>query len=135
MKRTTKAPSFGIKHIENIYKQNPTETFVNILKQYNEFATSARLPLLRSTGTVVNYLISIGLYKRGERTQYDKNMQVDDAPILPPRGWKKKVAQAAGCSEKTVYNALRGNIKGPQANKVWEAYKQVCGKVTRTETV
>lgn len=41
-----------------------------------------------------------------------------ELPILPPRGWKKKVAQVAGCSEKTVYNALRGNIKGPQANKV-----------------
>ena len=58
-----------------------------------------------------------------------------ELPILPPRGWKKKVAQVAGCSEKTVYNALRGNIKGPQANKVFEAYKQVCGKITKSETV
>lgn len=58
-----------------------------------------------------------------------------ELPVLPPRGWKKKVAKAAGVSEKTVYNAMRGNIKGPQANKVMEAYKQVCGKVTRTETM
>lgn len=57
-----------------------------------------------------------------------------ELPVLPPRGWKKKVAKAAGVSEKTVYNAMRGNIKGPQANKVMEAYKQVCGKVTRIET-
>lgn len=58
-----------------------------------------------------------------------------ELPVLPPRGWKKKVAKAAGVSEKTVYNALRGEIKGPQANKVWEAYKQVCGKVTKAEIV
>lgn len=56
-----------------------------------------------------------------------------ELPILPPRGWKKEVARAAGVSEKTVYNALRGHIKGPQANKVMEAYKQVCGKVTKSE--
>lgn len=54
-------------------------------------------------------------------------------PVLPPRGWKKKVATAAGVSEKTVYNALRGGIKGPQANRVMEAYKKVCGKVTKVE--
>lgn len=58
-----------------------------------------------------------------------------ELPVLPPRGWKKRVAKAAGVSEKTVYNALRGEIKGPQANKVWEAYKQVCGKVTKTEVI
>lgn len=56
-----------------------------------------------------------------------------ELPLLPPKGWKKKVAEAAGCSQKTVYNALRGNIKGPQANKVMEAYKHVCGQVTKTE--
>lgn len=58
-----------------------------------------------------------------------------ELPLLPPKGWKKKVAEAAGCCEKTVYNALRGNIKGPQANKVLEVYKQLFGKVTRSETV
>lgn len=58
-----------------------------------------------------------------------------ELPVLPPRGWKKRVAKAAGVSEKTVYNALRGEIKGPQANKVWEAYKQVCGAITKTEVI
>lgn len=29
-----------------------------------------------------------------------------ELPLLPPKGWKKKVAEAAGCCEKTVYNAL-----------------------------
>lgn len=58
-----------------------------------------------------------------------------ELPILPPRGWKKQVAKAAGVSEKTVYNALRGNLKGPQANKVFEAYKNVCGKITKTEAI
>lgn len=56
-----------------------------------------------------------------------------ELPVLPPRGWKKRVAQAAGVSEKTVYNAMRGNIKGPQANKVMEAYRSVCGKITKIE--
>ena len=58
-----------------------------------------------------------------------------ELPLLPPKGWKKKVAEAAGCCEKTVYNALRGNIKGPQANKVLEVYKQLFGKVTKSEIV
>lgn len=58
-----------------------------------------------------------------------------ELPLLPPKGWKKKVAKAAGCCEKTVYNALRGNIRGPQANKVFEAYKQICGTVTKSETI
>lgn len=56
-----------------------------------------------------------------------------ELPLLPPRGWKKRVAQAAGCSEKTVYNALRGGIKGPQANKVFETYKQLYGKPSKVE--
>lgn len=58
-----------------------------------------------------------------------------ELPLLPPKGWKKKVAEAAGCCEKTVYNALRRKLKGPQANKVLEVYKQLFGKVTRSETV
>lgn len=58
-----------------------------------------------------------------------------ELPLLPPKGWKKKVAEAAGCCEKTVYNALRGNLKGPQANKVLEVYKQLFGKVISSETV
>ncbi|MDD3040928.1 hypothetical protein [Bacteroides sp.] len=58
-----------------------------------------------------------------------------ELPVLPPRGWKKKVAEAAGCSEKTVYNALRGDIKGPQANKVMKVYEELFGKVTKTETI
>lgn len=58
-----------------------------------------------------------------------------ELPVLPPKGWKKKVAKAAGCSEKTVYNALRGGIKGPQANKVMEAYKNIYGTITKTETI
>ena len=58
-----------------------------------------------------------------------------EVPPVPPRGWKKKVALAAGCSEKTVYNALRGGIKGPQANKVHEAYRHVCGIIKATKTI
>lgn len=58
-----------------------------------------------------------------------------EVPVVPPRGWKKKVALAAGCSEKTVYNALRGGLKGPQANKVHEAYRQVCGTIKETKLV
>lgn len=65
------------------------------------------------------------------KTTFIRESQV---PVLPPRGWKKKVMEAAGCSEKTVYNALRGGIKGPKANKVIQAYNQVCGQVTKTET-
>ena len=56
-----------------------------------------------------------------------------ELPVLPPKGWKKKVAEVAGVSEKTVYNALRGNLRGPQSNKVMEAYRQVCGKVKKVE--
>ncbi len=58
-----------------------------------------------------------------------------ELPVVPPKGWKKKVAAIAGCSEKTVYNALHGNLKGPKANKVMEAYKHVCGIVTKKEIV
>lgn len=58
-----------------------------------------------------------------------------ELPEAPPKGWKKKVAVIAGCSEKTVYNAIHRNLKGPKANKVMKAYKQVCGIVTKKEIV
>lgn len=58
-----------------------------------------------------------------------------ELPVLPPRGWKKKVAEATGCCQKTVYNAIRGNAKGPQANKVMEVYKNMFGTITKTETI
>lgn len=58
-----------------------------------------------------------------------------ELPLLPPPGWKKLVAEAAGVSEKTVYNALRRGLRGEQSNKVLEAYKQICGKVTKAEVV
>lgn len=79
------------------------------------------------------YLIdkSTNIHKK-MKTIIIKNVEM---PLFPPKGWKKKVAQAAGCSEKTVYNALRGGIRGPQANKVFEAYKQVCGENPTIEIV
>lgn len=55
-------------------------------------------------------------------------------PVIPPRGWQKAVAEAAGVSQKTVYNALVRGIRGPQSNKVLETYKTLYGKVTKTET-
>ncbi len=58
-----------------------------------------------------------------------------ELPLLPPKGWKKKVAEAAGCCEKTVYNAMRGDLEGPQANKVLEVYKKLFGKVIKSETI
>lgn len=46
-------------------------------------------------------------------------------PLIPPKGWKKQVAQLAGVSEKTVYNTLSGRILGPKSRQVIEAYRKV----------
>lgn len=56
-----------------------------------------------------------------------------ELPVVPPRNWKREVALSAGVSEKTVYNAIRRGIKGPQACKVLEVYKNLYGKITSME--
>lgn len=56
-----------------------------------------------------------------------------EMPYKPPKGWKKAVADAAGVSEKTVYNALERGLKGPQSNKVFETYKKLFGKPVTIE--
>lgn len=56
-----------------------------------------------------------------------------ELPVVPPKNWKKEVAEAAGVSEKTVYNAIRRGVKGPQSNKVLETYKKLYGKVVKIE--
>lgn len=55
-----------------------------------------------------------------------------ELPVAPPVGYKKAVAEAANVSEKTVYNAIRRGIKGPQSAKVMEAYKNLYGKPVKT---
>lgn len=54
-----------------------------------------------------------------------KSNQHRHTPLIPPRGWKLKVAQLAGVSEKTVYNTLSGRIIGPKSRQVIESYHRV----------
>ena len=58
-----------------------------------------------------------------------------ELPLVPPTGYKKAVAKAARVSEKTVYNAIKRGLKGPQSNKVMETYKELYGKPIKTEVV
>lgn len=58
-----------------------------------------------------------------------------EMPIKPPVGYKKAVAEAAGVSEKTVYNAIVRGLRGPQSDKVIQTYKVLYGKPIKTETV
>ncbi|QUR46132.1 hypothetical protein FQN58_24570 [Bacteroides xylanisolvens] len=58
-----------------------------------------------------------------------------ELPLVPPTGYKKAVAKAAGVSEKTVYNAIKGGLRGPQSDKVMQVYKELYGKPVRTEVV
>ena len=44
-----------------------------------------------------------------------KSNQQPYSHLIPPRGWKQKVARLAGVSEKTVYNTLSGKIRGPKS--------------------
>lgn len=54
-------------------------------------------------------------------------------PLKPPVGFKKAVAEAAGVSEKTVYNAIVRGIRGPQSDKVISTYRELYGKPISTE--
>ena len=54
-----------------------------------------------------------------------KSNQHRHTPLIPPRGWKQKVAQLSGVSEKTVYNTLSGRILGPKSRQVIEAYRKI----------
>lgn len=58
-----------------------------------------------------------------------------ELPLKPPVGYKKAVAKAAGVSEKTVYNAISGGLRGPQSDKVMQVYKELYGKPVETEVV
>lgn len=58
-----------------------------------------------------------------------------ELPVVPPKNWKKEVAQSAGVSEKTVYNAIRRGVRGPQSNKVMSVYANLYGKILKIEVV
>lgn len=58
-----------------------------------------------------------------------------ELPLKPPVGYKKAVAEAAGVSEKTVYNAITCGLRGPQSDKVIEVYRNLYGKPIETEIV
>lgn len=58
-----------------------------------------------------------------------------ELPLVPPTGYKKAVAKAAGVSEKTVYNAIKRGLRGKQSDKVFQVYKELYGKPVRTEVV
>lgn len=58
-----------------------------------------------------------------------------ELPLVPPKNWKKTVAQSAGVSEKTVYNAICRGIRGPQSNKVIGVYANLYGKISKMEVV
>lgn len=46
-----------------------------------------------------------------------KSNQQPYSHLIPPRGWKQKVARLAGVSEKTVYNTLSGKYGAPNHGK------------------
>lgn len=56
-------------------------------------------------------------------------------PLVPPTGYKKAVAKAAKVSEKTVYNAIKRGLKGPQSDKVIHVYREMYGKPVKTEVI
>jgi hypothetical protein len=58
-----------------------------------------------------------------------------ELPLKPPVGFKKAVAEAAGVSEKTVYNAIVRGLRGPQSDKVVQTYKELYGKPVVTEVI
>ena len=58
-----------------------------------------------------------------------------ELPLAPPTGYKKAVAEAAGVSEKTVYNAIKGKMRGPKSDKVIQVYKEMYGKPVKVEVV
>ncbi|WP_370789941.1 hypothetical protein [Bacteroides nordii] len=58
-----------------------------------------------------------------------------ELPLVPPTGYKKAVAEAAGVSEKTVYNAIKRGLRGEQSDKVIAAYRELYGKPVKTEVI
>jgi hypothetical protein len=56
-----------------------------------------------------------------------------ELPSVLPVGWKSEVAKAAGVGEKTVYNAIRKGMRGPQCDRAREVYKSLYGKPTVVE--
>lgn len=58
-----------------------------------------------------------------------------ELPLVPPTGYKKAVAEAAGVSEKTVYNAIKRGLRGKQSDKVIRVYKEMYGKPVKVEVV
>lgn len=58
-----------------------------------------------------------------------------ELPLVPPTGYKKAVARAAGVSEKTVFNAIKRGLRGKQSDKVMQTYRELYGKPIKTEVV
>ena len=50
-----------------------------------------------------------------------------ELPLVPPTGYKKAVAKAAGVSEKTVYNAIKRGLRGIHSDKVFLVYNALFG--------
>lgn len=55
-------------------------------------------------------------------------MRTENYIMLPPKGYRKKIAQIVGCSEKTVTIALRGQKQSYTCDKVREVYESLCRK-------
>ena len=50
-----------------------------------------------------------------------------ELPLVPPTGYKKAVAKAAGVSEKTVYNAIKGGLRGRKVIKLCRFIRNYMG--------
>ena len=111
----------GLEFIKQEYSIEPLIHFTEIQK-YNVKAKIVGWPIIHSTGTIINHLVNMGVYKRASRFIPKRiNDKGKKEVIEISLELQREIAKVFKVTERTVQSAMRFETQSPTA-RILRAY-------------
>ena len=108
----------GLEFIKQEYSIEPLIHFTEIQKKYNVKAKIVGWPIIHSTGTIINHLVNMGVYKRASRFIPKRiNDKGKKEVIEISLELQREIAKVFKVTERTVQSAMRFETQSPTARR------------------
>lgn len=106
----------GINFLKNMYLSNPLIEFTEIQRKYNQEAKRYGLNQIKSTNTVINYLVKIGVYEKSSRKSKEEFEGI--RRIKASGELQEKIAAKLKVTTRCVRSALAYDTNSPTARLI-----------------
>lgn len=106
----------GINILKNIYLSNPLIEFTEIQRKYNQEAKKYGLNQIKSSSTVANYLVRIGVYEKSSRRSKEEFEGI--RRIKASGELQKEISSKLKVTTRSVFSALSYVTNSPTARLI-----------------